>query len=92
MAIRPPVVIIAGPTASGKSALAIALAEQSGGAIVNADSAQMYRDLPVLSAAPTGADRARAWMESKGLTLEDLQWDPGMLEYYRSREQGGTPA
>jgi tRNA dimethylallyltransferase len=59
MAIRPPVVIIAGPTASGKSALALALAEQSGGVIVNADSAQMYRDLPVLSAAPTAEERAR---------------------------------
>jgi tRNA dimethylallyltransferase len=54
------VLLIAGPTASGKSALAIALAEQIGGAIVNADSAQLYRDLPILSAGPTDADRARA--------------------------------
>src|SRR3954469_18283602 len=50
---NPPVALIAGPTASGKSALALALAEQSGGVIVNADSAQVYRDLPVLSASPT---------------------------------------
>ena len=56
----PPVALIAGPTASGKSALALALAERTGGAIVNADSAQLYRDLPVLSAAPTAEDRARA--------------------------------
>jgi tRNA dimethylallyltransferase len=63
MAIRvskPPLVLIAGPTASGKSALALALAEQSGGVVVNADSAQVYRDLPLLSAAPTQAERARA--------------------------------
>jgi len=50
---KPPLVLIAGPTASGKSALALALAQQIGGVIVNADSAQIYRDLRVLSAAPT---------------------------------------
>jgi tRNA dimethylallyltransferase len=57
---RPPLAVIAGPTASGKSGLAIALAEQRGGVIVNADSAQVYRDLPVLTAAPSAADRAKA--------------------------------
>ena len=63
MAIRepkPPLALIAGPTASGKSALALALAEQTGGVIVNADSAQLYRDLPILSAAPTTGERQRA--------------------------------
>jgi tRNA dimethylallyltransferase len=40
--------------------LALALAERSGGVIVNADSAQVYRDLPVLSAAPTAEERVRA--------------------------------
>jgi tRNA dimethylallyltransferase len=54
---KPPLVLIAGPTASGKSALALALAQQIGDVIVNADSAQIYRDLPVLSAAPTGDER-----------------------------------
>jgi tRNA dimethylallyltransferase len=49
----PPLVVIAGPTATGKSAVALALAQQIGGVIVNADSAQIYRDLRVLSAAPT---------------------------------------
>jgi tRNA dimethylallyltransferase len=58
--VKPPVALIAGPTASGKSALALRLAEQTGGAIVNADSAQLYRDLPILSAAPSAADRERA--------------------------------
>ena len=57
---RPPVALIAGPTASGKSDLALRLAEATGGAIVNADSAQIYRDLPILSAAPSEADQARA--------------------------------
>jgi len=54
------VALIAGPTASGKSALALQLAVQSGGVIVNADSAQIYRDLPILSAAPTAEERVRA--------------------------------
>ena len=44
--------VIAGPTASGKSALALALAEAANGVIVNADSAQIYADLPILSATP----------------------------------------
>jgi tRNA dimethylallyltransferase len=46
-------VLIAGPTASGKSALATAIAERVGGVIVNADSMQVYRELRVLSARPT---------------------------------------
>jgi len=54
---RPPVALIAGPTASGKSAMALALAKRSRGAVINADSAQVYRDLPILSAAPSAEDR-----------------------------------
>ena len=52
-------VLIAGPTASGKSALALALAERLGGMIVNADSMQVYRDLRIITARPTPADEAR---------------------------------
>jgi tRNA dimethylallyltransferase len=59
-ASKPPVALIAGPTASGKSALALALAEASGGIVVNADSAQVYRDLRFVSARPSAADEARA--------------------------------
>ena len=57
---NPPLALIAGPTASGKSALALALAERADGVIINADSAQVYRDLPILSAAPSPDDRRRA--------------------------------
>jgi tRNA dimethylallyltransferase len=53
-------VLIAGPTASGKSALALAVAEGLGGVIVNADSMQVYRDLRVITARPTADDEARA--------------------------------
>jgi tRNA dimethylallyltransferase len=55
--LRP--ILIAGPTASGKSALAMAIAEQVGGTIVNADSMQVYRELRILTARPTPADEAR---------------------------------
>jgi tRNA dimethylallyltransferase len=57
--IRPTVVIIAGPTASGKSALALALAEHYGGTIINADTLQCYRDLGILTARPGAAEEAR---------------------------------
>ena len=57
---KPPLALIAGPTASGKSALALEYAEQIGGVIVNADSAQIYSAIPVLSAAPTTDDLKRA--------------------------------
>ncbi len=55
---RPKAILIAGPTASGKSALALELAERTGGVIVNADSMQVYRDLKVLTARPTAAELA----------------------------------
>ena len=53
-------VLIAGPTASGKSALALEIAERRGGAIVNTDSMQGYSILNVLTARPTGEEMARA--------------------------------
>ncbi len=55
--LRP--ILIAGPTASGKSALALAIAEHVGGVIVNADSMQVYRELRILSARPTPDEEAR---------------------------------
>lgn len=60
MSKRPRGVLIAGPTASGKSALALALAERAGGVVINADSMQVYRDLRVLSARPSAEEEARA--------------------------------
>jgi tRNA dimethylallyltransferase len=54
-----PALIIAGPTCSGKSALALALAERLGGEIINADSMQIYRELRVVTARPTQAEEAR---------------------------------
>jgi tRNA dimethylallyltransferase len=52
-------VLIAGPTASGKSRQALELAEEIGGVVINADSMQVYREAPILTAQPSNADRAR---------------------------------
>jgi tRNA dimethylallyltransferase len=53
-------ILIAGPTASGKSALALTLAERLSGVVINADSMQVYRELRLLTARPTVEDEARA--------------------------------
>src|SRR5262245_13770178 len=52
-------ILLAGPTTSGKSAFALALAERLDGTIINADSMQVYRDLRIITARPTPADEAR---------------------------------
>lgn len=52
--------LIAGPTASGKSALAIRLAQELGGVVVNADSMQVYQDLRIITARPTEAEEGMA--------------------------------
>jgi len=51
-------VLIAGPTASGKSALALDLAQKTGGVVINADSMQVYRDLRIITARPTPEEEA----------------------------------
>lgn len=56
----PPALIIAGPTASGKSALAMAIARAVGGVVINADAMQCYRDLRIITARPNDADIAAA--------------------------------
>lgn len=57
-AAAPEAILISGPTASGKSALATALAREFDGVIINADSMQIYRDLRILSARPSVAEEA----------------------------------
>ncbi len=56
---KPSAILIAGPTASGKSAIALDVAEAFGGVIINADAMQVYRDLHVLTARPSRAEEAR---------------------------------
>ena len=54
------IILISGPTASGKSALALELAEKLRAVIINADSMQVYRDLRVITARPTAKEEQRA--------------------------------
>lgn len=56
----PTPILIAGPTASGKTALALEMAQRHGGAIINADSMQVYRELRILTARPTTEEEALA--------------------------------
>ncbi|MBV8775753.1 MAG: tRNA (adenosine(37)-N6)-dimethylallyltransferase MiaA [Alphaproteobacteria bacterium] len=58
--IQPPVIVVAGPTASGKSSLAVALAELYRGVVINADALQVYRDLRILTARPGAPEQACA--------------------------------
>ncbi|MFV3073305.1 tRNA (adenosine(37)-N6)-dimethylallyltransferase MiaA [Niveispirillum fermenti] len=55
-----PVLVVGGPTASGKSGLALALADRADGVVINADSMQVYADLRVITARPSPADEAAA--------------------------------
>ena len=69
--------LIAGPTASGKSALALRLAEATGAEILNADSMQLYRDLSVLTARPSEADLGRAPHHLYGVADGPDAWSVG---------------
>lgn len=70
-------VVIAGPTASGKSALALAIAEAQGGVIVNADALQVWDCWRVLSARPTATDEARAPHALYGHLAQGADWSVG---------------
>jgi tRNA dimethylallyltransferase len=72
-----PVVLLAGPTASGKSALALHWAETAGAEIVNADSQQLYADLRVLSARPSPEEEARAPHHLYGVADGAEAWSVG---------------
>jgi tRNA dimethylallyltransferase len=75
--MEPRIWLIAGPTASGKSALALRLAEAADAEIVNADSMQLYRDLRVLTARPSAQDEARAPHHLFGIVDAAVGWSVG---------------
>ena len=94
MSVETEAVLIAGPTASGKSALALALAESTGGAIVNADSMQVYRDLRVVTARPTQEEEARVPHRLYGHVdaaenYSTGRWLKDMAEVLSGLRQGG---
>ncbi|MGR3463797.1 tRNA (adenosine(37)-N6)-dimethylallyltransferase MiaA [Limimaricola sp.] len=70
-------VLIAGPTASGKSALALAVAEAGGGVVVNADALQVYADWRVLTARPSVEEEALAPHALYGLVARHEDWSVG---------------
>jgi tRNA dimethylallyltransferase len=71
------VILLAGPTASGKSRLALDLAQRLGGLIVNADSMQVYRELRVLTARPTTADERTAPHRLYGHVPAEMRYSVG---------------
>ena len=75
--MEPRIWLIAGPTASGKSALALRLARAVGGEIVNADSMQLYRDLRLLTARPSPEDEAQAPHHLFGVADAADGWSTG---------------
>lgn len=77
MTKAPRLTLIAGPTASGKSRLALDMAEKTGAVIINADSQQLYADLRVLSARPSVEDEARAEHRLYGVADAAESWSVG---------------
>lgn len=73
----PSVTLIAGPTASGKSALALAIARETGAVIINADSQQLYADLRVLTARPSREEEAQAEHRLYGVADAAEAWSAG---------------
>lgn len=74
---RPPVVIVTGPTAAGKTALALALAEHFDGEIINADSMQVYRYMDIGTAKPSLAERARVPHHLFDIVTPDAEYSAG---------------
>ena len=88
--------LLAGPTASGKSAKALDWADRTGGLILNADSMQLYADVPILTARPDATDMARADHVLYGHLSPDATWSAGawlraVLPYLRAAQDGGRP-
>lgn len=93
---RRPLYLLAGPTASGKSAKALAWAQATGGAILNADSMQLYADVPLLTARPDAADTAQAphllYGHLDGQTLWSTgDWLRAARPYIAEAQKGGQP-
>lgn len=91
------VIIVAGPTASGKSALAMDIAEAHDGVIINADSMQVYKGIPIISACPSVEDKARVnhflyeiyEPEINGTVVDWLKL--AVMEICKAWEQGKLP-
>ncbi len=79
-------ILIAGPTASGKSAVAMAVAERLGGAVINADAMQLYAELEVLTSRPSAADQRTVPHRLFGCVPASQAWSAGRWLEAASRE------
>ena len=77
---KPIVAVVTGSTASGKTALAIGLAEHYGSEIISADSRQIYRDIPIGTAAPSPEERSRAIHHLIGVKALDDYYSAACFE------------
>jgi len=94
---QPAALLVAGPTASGKSALALAVAERLGGVVINADSMQVYRELRVITARPTAEEEAlvphRLYGVRPAVEAASVAWWRGaaLAEMDAARQAGCLP-
>ena len=90
-------IVIGGPTASGKSALAVDLADELGGIVINADSMQVYRELDIITARPEPADLERAshrlygFLGAAEVCSAALWRDRALAEIRAAAEAGRVP-
>lgn len=91
------IIIIAGPTASGKSGLALDLAKNSNGVVINADSMQVYKDIPILAATPSTKDMAQIPHKLYGIYDASVRgnmvdwFDRALKEITTARQNNQTP-
>lgn len=91
------IIVVTGPTASGKSALALALAERRNGVVINADAMQTYDAFPILTAQPSAEERARVPHALYGIlplseTLSAARWRClATMEIERAHAEGRVP-
>ena len=94
---KPSVLVVTGPTASGKSAMALALAKQRGGTVINADAMQTYDAFPILTAQPTPEERSAIPHRLYGVlplseALSAARWrEMAAAEIAQSREASRLP-
>ena len=84
-----PVIIIGGTTASGKSALSLDVAKNFNGVIINADSMQIYKDLPIISACPSVVDMKQSPHKLYQILSHNQDCSAG--KWHRGRASGRCP-
>jgi tRNA dimethylallyltransferase len=95
--VTPLALIVAGPTASGKSALALEIAERVGGTIINADAMQVYRELRIITARPTPDEELRVPHALYGVRPAaepgSVAWwrEAALIEMDRAKQAGRLP-